>query len=170
MPSLFVYKMDDDDPKKCTARKMKKFEMAHLVTRMDELPRGALLLDPYAEKAVSKEDLGISEEHGIVALDCSWENAEEIFKKAVDRRKLTPRALPFLLAVNPVNYGKPFRLSTLEAFAATLYILGWEEEAERLLGLYTWGQHFIPTNKEPLTDYAKARTSKEVSEAQNNFV
>jgi len=170
MPPLFIYKLDDDDPKKCTAKKMQKFDMATLVSRMDELPGRAILLDPYSDKAISREDKGIVSDIGLVALDCSWENAEEVFKKAVGRRKLEPRALPFLVAVNPVNYGKPYRLTTLEAFAAALYILGFEEDAGRLLGLYNWGRQFLSMNKEPLADYQNAETSKEVSEAQKNFV
>jgi pre-rRNA-processing protein TSR3 len=144
MVSLYIYKLDDDDPRKCTAKKMKKFNLATLVTRMDELPRGGILLDPYAEKAISIEDRETIDVHGLVAIDCSWENAEEVFRKAVSRKSLVSRALPFLVAVNPVNYGKPFRLSTIEAFAGALYITGWPDRSEELLGLYNWGKSFIP--------------------------
>jgi len=86
------------------------------------------------------------------------------------RLQLISRALPFLLAANPVNWGKPFKLSTLEAFSASLYILGEREQAERLLRLYTWGEQFYNLNREPLEEYASARTSEEVVERQFLFV
>lgn len=75
---------------------------------------------------------------------------------------MVSRALPFLLAANPVNYGKPYQLSTLEAFAAALYILGEVGQAQKIVGIYTWGHRFLELNKEPLEDYRLATTSAEV--------
>lgn len=108
------------------------------------------------------------EKHGIVALDCSWEEAEKVFKKFGKRMKR--RALPYLLASNPLNYGKPAKLTTLEAFAACLYILGYKQEASKILKIYTWGKQFLKLNREPLKEYSKLSTSKEVIEAQKKFI
>lgn len=44
--------------------------------------------------------------------------------------ELTP--VPFLIATNPVNYGKPWRLNCVEALAAGFYITGHPEWAEAL--------------------------------------
>ena len=165
---LVVFHANEDDPKKCSARKLHRFGYASLVKTMRRLPRHAVLLDPFAEKCVSREDSESACAHGIVALDCSWKTAEKTFQHA--ESTMNPRALPFLLAANPVNYGKPFQLSTVEAFAAALYILGEVSQAKKIVGIYTWGHHFLELNREPLEDYRQARTSIEVVHLMNKYI
>jgi pre-rRNA-processing protein TSR3 len=74
------------------------------------------------------------------------------------------------VAVNPINYGKAFQLSTLEAFAGALIILGFRSQAEEILGLYKWSFNFINMNKEPLLEYEKATNSEEIIKAQAEFI
>jgi pre-rRNA-processing protein TSR3 len=78
--------------------------------------------------------------------------------------------LPFVVAVNPVNYGKPLKLSTLEAFATALYILGDVKKAEEMLNLYKWGPNFLVLNKEPLEDYRNAKNSSEIIDAMRQYI
>jgi len=164
---LFVYHANEDDPKKCSAKKMAKFGFVKLETNIRKLPKDCILLNPFAKKSISKEDLSTAKRHGILAVDCSWKNAESSFDFLIKKNR--SRALPFVLAANPVNYGKALKLSTLEAFAAALYILGQKDRARELVKLYKWGSHFLELNKEPLEDYRRAKTSKEVIEAMKQY-
>ena len=164
---LKIYHANQDDPKKCSARKMAHRGLATMFTDPSRVGRG-ILLDPYAGTAISVQDRIAAAKWGIIGLDCSWTHAEEVFP--IMRNRTIPRALPFLLAANPSKYGKPFELSTLEAFAATLYILGKKERAEDLMGIYKWGGQFITLNREPLDEYASAKTSAEVVEKQYLFI
>jgi pre-rRNA-processing protein TSR3 len=120
--SLIVYHANDDDPKKCSAKKMHRFGFARLVTSPNKIPKKMILLNPYTKKSLSPQDREMSEKTGLLALDCSWNHAEEMFKTISEH--MINRSLPFLVAVNPVNYGKVLKLTTLEAFAAALCILG----------------------------------------------
>ena len=77
--------------------------------------------------------------------------------------------LPLLLAANPVNWGKPFKMTTAEAIAASLYLVGREEQARDLLSSFRWGEQFFKLNKEPLEAYSEAKTSQELVDLQFEF-
>jgi len=165
---LLVYHANEDDPKKCSARKLARFGFAKLESKIRKIPRDMILLNPFAKKSISKEDLDQAKKHGILAVDCSWKNAEKSFD-FLDKKNHS-RAIPFVIAANPVNYGKALKLSTLEAFAAALYILDEVEKAQEILKLYKWGPNFLVLNKEPLEDYRSAKTSKDVVKAMKEYV
>lgn len=162
MMELVIYQADQCDPKKCTGKKLARFKLARLTKRMNDL-RHYIVLSPFSEKALSPEDKGV---RGIAALDCSWAHAEEVFR----RMNLKTRALPFLVAANPVNFGRPFQLSTVEALAAALVILGERGRAEEILSKFSWGHVFLELNREPLQEYAAAKSSTEVVKIQNEYL
>ena len=162
---LHVRYEGDDDPKKCSARKLARFDLAELHRSARATPPG-IVLDPYAERALSPADGDREGDQRLVALDCSWETAE----KEAFRLDGPHRALPFLVAANPVNYGTPFQLNTVEAFAGALCILGHREQAETILGKFRWGHTFLELNDEPLRRYADCTDSSAVVAVQNEYL
>lgn len=165
---LIVYHTSEDDPKKCSAKKLQRFGYATLEKQLKKIPKHAILLNPLAEKSLSVEDKTSAQHHGLVALDCSWKNVENAFSTL--EKTTQSRALPYLLAANPVNYGKPFQLTTLEAFAAALYILGEIDHARTILRLYNWGLGFLSLNMQPLEDYRKAINSAEIIKQMQQYL
>jgi pre-rRNA-processing protein TSR3 len=102
--------------------------------------------------------------YGLLGLDCSWAQAEEAFPVLLGKTR--SRALPYLVAANPVNFGKPFVLSTAEAIGAALWIVGEQRRARDVLSALPFGEQFLELNKLPLEDYAKCETSAEVVKMQ----
>ena len=166
---LFAYHAGQCDPKKCTARKLERLGLLTFVPRANALPAGTLLLTPEAERALSRADAPRAHRHGLSVLDLSWNvTAKRGGFPTVPRA--VGRALPYLLAANPVNYGKPFVLSSAEALAAALVILGEEDEAKHVLSKFVWGEQFLRLNAEPLAAYRAAEDSAAVVAAQAEFV
>ena len=114
---ITVFHANECDKKKCTAIKLGKMGKCKIVNNINKIPSGAIVLNPYAEKAVSYEDYRYVQRRGVVGLDCSW-NEVSSSKKFFSLSKYH-RSLPFLIATNPVNYGKACILSTVEAISAT---------------------------------------------------
>ena len=166
-PKLNVYHANQCDPKRCTGLKLKRKGFARLVSRIKFLPRRAIVLNPFAEKAFSPSDRQRVSDFGLVALDCSWEHAEKVLLKRV---RGTSRCLPILLASNPVNFGKATKLSTVEALAAALYIAGFKDESAKLLSVFVWGHSFFELNEALLEKYAAARDSSEIIDLQKSLM
>jgi len=164
---LFALMEHEDDPKRCTAAKLVRFRQVVEVKGESQIPTRAVVLDPEAEKALSAEDRTSIARHGLLVLDCSW---NKLTKFPRIRRGLQHRALPFMLAANPTNFGKPQRLSSAEALAASLYIIGEKKQAELLMSKFKWGPVFLDINRERLEEYASAATSAEVVAAQNRML
>ena len=141
--------------------------MVRIVHRVKFLPRGAVILNPFSEKAFSPADRERILHQGLAAIDCSWIHADEVFELNM---RGASRCLPYLIAANPVNYGIPTKLSTVEALAAALYIANFTQEAENLLSIFKWGPQFIRLNQKLLDTYAKTKDSSEIIKLQKNFM
>lgn len=144
-------------------KKLERFGMMRIVTSIPQIPKTTLLLDPTADVLSPADKKWVS---SITALDCSWEVLDTANLGAWKGR----RALPFLVAANPVNFGKLFTLTSVEAIAATLFILGEEVQAEAVLSKFNWGLNFLKLNAEPLSEYAAAKDSTEVLKIQSEYL
>jgi rRNA small subunit aminocarboxypropyltransferase len=78
--------------------------------------------------------------------------------------------VPYLVAANPTNYGKPWRLNCVEALAATFYICGHAEWAEQILESFPYGEAFLDINGELLKRYAGCANEEEVKKAEETWL
>src|SRR5919206_2242558 len=153
-----------DDPFRCTAAKLVKF---NLVRRVYHLHKDMLVLNPFAKVLLSREDSEISS--SVCAIDCSWMRADDIFRY----RKIVfhgiGRRLPLLLAANPTNYSKAGILSTAEALAGALCILGYRDMAQEFMNKFKWGHTFLELNCNLLEDYANAQNPEQIAELEEEY-
>jgi rRNA small subunit aminocarboxypropyltransferase len=163
MIPLFAYRDNSCDPRKCTVKKLEKAGFLKIFTKISQIPRNTLLLDPTAEQALSPADKNV---RSITVLDCSW----VVLDTGKVRSWRIRRALPFLVAANPVNFGKPCVLSSIEALAAALFIMGDRQRASDVLSKVSWGIRFLEVNREPLELYSNAKDSTDVIKIQDLFI
>ena len=123
-------------------------------------------MNPFANHCLLSKDSIEAVQHGLVAVDCSWEKVQNAFTARLPGQG---RRLPTLLASNPTNYAKPHKLSSVEALAASLHIMGYGQRASQLLSLFKWGQTFLTLNAEPLEAYASAKTEEDMVRAEADF-
>lgn len=165
MIPVFVYDKNQCDPKKCTAKRMLRFGLAKEAKTLHAIPKGSIVLSPFAEKALSPDDIRYAR-HGLVVMDLTWTNIDEFPKP----KGTNDRALPYMLASNPINWGRPMELNSAEAVMASLFILGEREQAETFLGRFNWAPEFMRLNGELLEEYSSAKDSTEVVRIQNEYI
>jgi pre-rRNA-processing protein TSR3 len=153
-----------DDPSKCTAAKLVRFGLAEPVRF---IKYNTLLLDPFCEIVISNQDIGRFKR--VCAVDCSWEKASESLLGWKVLKRGACRRLPALLAGNPTNYSKMSRLSSAEALAASLFILGQTEMAKDILHKFKWGHTFFELNLELLQDYSNAVSPAAIIELEKEY-
>ena len=104
---LRMWDFNQCDPKRCSGARLARrgvFQKMPLKS-----PFRGIVLDPEAKIPVSPADTEILEKGGMSIIDCSWARLQEI--PLSQMRSGHHRLLPFMVAANPVNYGRPFKLT-----------------------------------------------------------
>jgi pre-rRNA-processing protein TSR3 len=78
--------------------------------------------------------------------------------------------VPYLVAANSVNYGRPWRLNCVEALAACFVICGHEDWAEIALRHFSYGKAFLEINSQLFKRYAACSTEEEIKAAEEKWL
>ncbi|KAJ5084473.1 hypothetical protein NUU61_009052 [Penicillium alfredii] len=127
-----------------------------------------VIISPNAKHVVSPADRELLEQNGAAVVECSWVRVKEVPWSRIGGK--CERLLPYLIAANTVNYGKPWRLNCVEALAACFYICGHEEWAKDVLKNFRYGEAFLDINSQLLKRYAACQTEEEVKKTEEEWL
>jgi pre-rRNA-processing protein TSR3 len=150
------------DAKRCSGKRLMRLGM------MRELHVGqkfaGVVVSPKAKKIISKEDKELLEQYGAAVVEASWKRIDEVPFGRIGGK--CERLLPYLVAANPTNYGKPWRLNCVEALASCFYICGHPEWAESILSTFSYGEAFLDINSALLKRYMACENEEEIKKAE----
>lgn len=163
---LAMWDFDHCDPKRCSGKKLERLGYIKNL-RVGQKFQG-IVVSPNGTGVVCPNDREIVETMGAAVVECSWARLDEIpFNKIGGKNE---RLLPYLVAANTVNYGRPWKLNCVEALAACFAIVGHWEWAETLLENFSWGLTFLEINKELIEVYQQCTDSESVTAAQDEWM
>jgi len=164
MIPVLVVDLDQCDPKKCTAKRMEKFGLGKEVP-LNRVPPGSVVLSTEGDKTLSPADAEKAR-RGLVVLDLTWTNIADL----PHVRGGYARRLPYLIAANPVNFGKPWHLNSAEAVLASLIIMGFDDQAGLFIPRFNWAPTFVKMNEGLLEQYRNATDSDGVEAIQEAYI
>ena len=160
---VILWEFGQNDAKRDSGSKLVRMRLASA----EKIGRSfnGVVLSSEAKMVVSPADASLVQSFGVGAINCSWNRLEEIPFGQMGKTRCH-RILPFLVAANPVNYGRPLKLNTAEAIAACLVIVGATADAQALLEPFPYGDEFLRLNADALQLYAAAEDSDAVRRAE----
>ncbi|BCR83724.1 ribosome biogenesis TSR3 family protein [Aspergillus chevalieri] len=154
------------DPKRCSGKRLMQFGLMRELSIGQKYP--GVIVSPNAKKIISPADRDLLETHGAAVVECSWVRVQEVPWSRIGGK--CERLLPYLIAANTVNYGKPWRLNCVEALAACFYICGHEDWAKDVLKPFRYGDAFLEINNKLLKRYAACATEEEVKKTEEEWL
>lgn len=154
------------DPKRCSGKKLMKLGMMRDLN-MGQRHNG-VIITPNGKQVVSPADRELMDLYGAAVVECSWARTEEVQWNKVGGK--CERLLPYLVAANTVNYGKPWRLNCVEALAAAFYICGHPEWAEQILEPFSYGPSFLEINSSLLKKYAACEDAAHIKKTEEEWM
>ena len=127
-----------------------------------------VVVSPNAKTVLSAADRDLLEQYGAAVVECSWVRIKEVPWGKIGGK--CERLLPYLVAANSVNYGRPWRLNCAEALAATFFICGHEDWARDVLTHFSYGEPFLEINSQLLKRYAACANAEEVKRAEEAWL
>jgi len=161
---LSMWDLGQCDPKKCSGRKLVRHRLVTVLRASQKF--GGIVLDPLATQVLSPADTEIMQDHGLAVIDCSWAKVPEN-GSILKHKPAHGRLLPFLVAANPINFGRPMKLSCAEAIAASMTICGFKKSGAAILDKFTWGHGFLTMNEDFLDAYSKCTSPEAVIDVQD---
>ena len=158
--------LDHCDAKRCSGKRLQRFGQLRLLKTGQRFP--GVVVSPHAQTPVSPADRALLEQHGAAVVECSWARIADVPWAKIGGA--CERLLPYLVAANAVNYGRPWRLNCAEALAAAFFICGHEEWAREVLKHFSYGESFLEINGELLRRYAKCADAEEVKKAEERWL
>ncbi|CAI4214635.1 unnamed protein product [Parascedosporium putredinis] len=154
------------DPKRCSGKRLLKLGLMrdlHVGQRYN-----GVVITPNGKKTLSPADAELLVQFGVAVVECSWARMQEIQWNKVGGK--CERLLPYLVAANTVNYGKPWRLNCAEALAAAMWICGKPEWAREVMEPFAYGEAFIEINETLLNKYAECEDEEGIKKAQEEWM
>lgn len=154
------------DPKRCSGKKLIRLGLMrdlHIGQR-----HNGVIITPKGKHTLSPADRELMDQYGAAVVECSWARTKEVQWNKVGGK--CERLLPYLVAANTVNYGKPFRLNCVEALAASFYICGHPDWAEQVLNPFNYGESFLAINSKVLKKYAACADEDEIKKTEAEWM
>jgi len=157
-PRILVVYYREDDPGKNTSLKLIRKGFATLVKPFN-IKGKPIVLNPFSNNYLIPKHREYVDKYGLIVVDASWRKLS--IDKFINIKGIHLK-LPPLIPGNPVNYGKPCILSSIEAVASSLYITHYFETYYELIKLYKWMKTFDDLNKELLEQYSRVNNQEEL--------